>query len=147
MTRLLRAAFLAALFAILFARSAQAFEPFTIRDIRIEGIQRIEAGTIFSYLPVKVGERMTDEKAAAAIKALFGTGFFRDVRLDTQGNVLVVTVDERPAIASIEFSGMKEFDKDQVKKSLREVGFQEGRIFDRAMLDQAEQELKRQYLG
>lgn len=147
MTRLLRAAFLAALFAILVARSAQAFEPFVIRDIRIEGIQRIEAGTIFSYLPVKIGEQMTDEKAAAAIKALFGTGFFRDVRLDVQGNVLVVTVEERPAIASIEFSGMKEFDKDQVKKSLREVGFQEGRIFDRAMLDQAEQELKRQYLG
>jgi outer membrane protein insertion porin family len=147
MTRLLRAAFLAALFAMPVARSAHAFEPFTIRDIRIEGIQRIEAGTIFSYLPVKVGDRMTDEKAAAAIKALFGTGFFRDVRLDVQGSVLVVTVDERPAIASIEFSGMKEFDKDQVKKSLREVGFQEGRIFDRAMLDQAEQELKRQYLG
>jgi outer membrane protein insertion porin family len=143
MTRLLRAALL----ALLFARSAWAFEPFVIRDIRIEGIQRIEAGTIFSYLPVKVGDRMTDEKAAAAIKALFGTGFFRDVRLDVQGNVLVVTVDERPAIATIEFSGMKEFDKDTVKKSLREVGFQEGRIFDRAMLDQAEQELKRQYLG
>jgi outer membrane protein insertion porin family len=147
MTRLLRAAFLAALLALAVARSAQALEPFVIRDIRIEGIQRIEAGTIFSYLPVKVGETMTDEKAAAAIRALFGTGFFRDVRLDAQGNVLVVTVEERPAIASIEFSGMKEFDKDQVKKSLREVGFQEGRIFDRAMLEQAEQELKRQYLS
>jgi outer membrane protein insertion porin family len=148
MTRLpLRAAFFAALLTMLVARPAYAFEPFVIRDIRIEGIQRIEAGTIFSYLPVKVGEQMTDEKAAQAIRALFGTGFFRDVRLDVQGNVLVVTVDERPAIASIEFSGMKEFDKEAVKKSLREVGFQEGRIFDRAMLDQAEQELKRQYLG
>lgn len=144
MTRLLLPA---ALVVALVATSARAFEPFVVRDIRIEGIQRIEAGTIFSYLPVKVGERMTDEKAAQAIRALFGTGFFRDVRLDVQGNVLVVTVDERPAIASIEFSGMKEFDKDAVKKSLREVGFQEGRIFDRAMLDQAEQELKRQYLG
>jgi len=137
----------AAVLAVLVARSACAFEPFVVRDIRIEGIQRIEAGTIFSYLPVKVGEQMTDEKAAQAIRALFGTGFFRDVRLDVQGNVLVVTVEERPAIASVEFSGMKEFDKDAVKKSLREVGFQEGRIFDRAMLDQAEQELKRQYLG
>src|SRR3954465_6734369 len=117
MTRLLRAA----LFALLFAQSAWAFDPFVISDIRIEGIQRIEAGTIFSYLPVKVGERMTDEKAAAAIRALFGTGFFRDVRLDVQGSVLVVTVEERPAIASIEFSGMKEFDKEVVKKSLREV--------------------------
>jgi outer membrane protein insertion porin family len=145
MTRLLRAAVFAAL--VLVARPAWALEPFVVRDIRIEGIQRIEAGTIFSYLPVKVGETMTDEKAAAAIRALFGTGFFRDVRLDVQGDVLVVTVEERPAIASIEFSGMKEFDKEQVKKSLREVGFQEGRIFDRATLDQAEQELKRQYLS
>ncbi len=136
----------AAVLALLLAQSAWAFEPFTVRDIRIEGIQRIEAGTVFNYLPVKVGDTLTEDKAAAAIRALFATGFFRDVRLDVQGNVLVVTVEERPAIASIEFSGMKEFDKDQVKKSLREVGFQEGRIFDRALLEQAEQELKRQYL-
>lgn len=128
------------------ARAAWAFEPFTVRDIRVEGIQRIEAGTVFSYLPVKVGETMTDEKAAQAIRALFGTGFFRDVRLEVDQNVLVVVVEERPAIASIDFVGMKEFDKDQVKKGLRDVGFQEGRTFDRAQLEQAEQEIKRQYL-
>lgn len=128
------------------ARAAWAFDPFTVRDIRVEGIQRIEAGTIFSYLPVKVGETMTDEKAAQAIRALFGTGFFRDVRLEVDQNVLVVVVEERPAIASIDFVGMKEFDKEQVKKGLRDVGFQEGRTFDRAQLEQAEQEIKRQYL-
>lgn len=132
---------------ILCARSAWAFDPFVVRDIRVEGIQRIEAGTVFSYLPVKVGETMTDEKAAQAIRVLFGTGFFRDVRLEVAGDVLIVTVEERPAIASIEFTGMKEFDKEQVKKGLREVGMQEGRIFDRAQLDQAEQEIKRQYLS
>ncbi len=128
------------------ARAAWAFDPFTVRDIRVEGIQRSEAGTIFSYLPVKVGETMTDEKASQAIRALFGTGFFRDVRLEVDQNVLVVVVEERPAIASIDFVGMKEFDKEQVKKGLRDVGFQEGRTFDRAQLEQAEQEVKRQYL-
>lgn len=123
-----------------------AFDPFVVRDIRVEGIQRIEPGTVFNYLPVKVGDTLTDAKAAGAIRSLFGTGFFRDVRLEVQGSVLIVTLEERPAIASIDFAGMKEFEKDKVKQGLRDVGFQEGRIFDRAMLDQAEQELKRQYL-
>ena len=131
---------------LVLAEPAWAFEPFVVKDIRVEGIQRIEPGTVFSYLPIKVGDRMTDEKASAAIRALFATGFFRDVRLEVQGNVLIVALEERPAIASIEFSGMKEFEKDKVKQGLRDVGFQEGRIFDRALLDQAEQELKRQYL-
>jgi outer membrane protein insertion porin family len=139
-------AFRAAILMLALADSARAFEPFVVKDIRVEGIQRIEAGTVFNYLPVKVGDRMTDEKASAAIRALFATGFFRDVRLEVQGNVLIVSLEERPAIASIEFSGMKEFEKDKVKQSLRDVGFQEGRIFDRSLLDQAEQELKRQYL-
>jgi len=128
------------------SRSVWAFDPFVVRDIRVEGIQRIEAGTVFNYLPIKVGDTVTDEKAASAIRALFATGFFRDVRLEVQGSVLIVTVEERPAIASIDFDGMKEFEKDKVKQGLRDVGFQEGRIFDRALLDQAEQELKRQYL-
>ncbi len=123
-----------------------AFDPFVVRDIRVEGIQRIEAGTVFNYLPVKVGDTLTDAKAAGAIRSLFATGFFRDVRLEVQGGVLIVTLEERPAIASIDFAGMKEFEKDKVKQGLRDVGFQEGRIFDRALLDQAEQELKRQYL-
>jgi outer membrane protein insertion porin family len=142
MTRvLLRAAFL-----MIIARAAWAFDPFVVRDIRVDGIQRIEAGTIFSYLPVKVGETMTEEKGSQAIRALFGTGFFRDVRLDVDNGVLIVVVQERPAIATIDFVGMKEFDKEQVKKGLRDVGFQEGRTFDRAQLEQAEQEVKRQYL-
>ncbi len=136
----------AAIFLLVLSGSAWALDPFVVRDIRVEGIQRIEAGTVFNYLPVKVGDTMTDEKAAGAIRALFATGFFRDVRLEAQGGVLIVTLEERPAIASIEFTGMKEFEKDKVKQGLRDVGFQEGRIFDRALLDQAEQELKRQYL-
>lgn len=137
---------LAGLIAALFAGGALAFDPFQVQDIRIEGIQRTEAGTVFSYLPVKVGDTMTDEKASQAIKALFATGFFKDVRIEVDGKVLVVTVQERPAIASIDFVGLKEFDKDVIKKALRDNGIAEGRIFDRATLEKAEQELKRQYL-
>jgi outer membrane protein insertion porin family len=125
---------------------AHSFDPFVVRDIRVEGIQRIEAGTVFNYLPVKVGETMTDEKAAQALRALFGTGFFRDVRLEVERDVLIVVVEERAAIAAIDFVGMKEIKPDDARKALRESGFREGRIFDRAILDQAEQEIKRQYL-
>ena len=132
--------------AALCASSVFAFEPFTVKDIRIEGIQRTEAGTVFSYLPVKVGETMTDEKAAQAIKALCATGFFKDVRIEIDGGVVVVAVEERPAIAQIDFVGLKEFDKDQILKGLKESGFAVSRSFDRGMLERAEQELKRQYL-
>jgi len=138
---------LAGVVSALLAHSAWAFDPFQIKDIRVEGIQRTEAGTVFSYLPVKVGDTMNDEKAAAAIKALFATGFFKDVRLEIDGQVLVVVLEERPAIASLEFSGLKSFKPEDLRKSLRDVGLAESRIFDRAMVERAEQELKRQYLA
>lgn len=137
---------LAGALAALCVSSAFAFEPFTVKDIRVEGIQRTEAGTVFSYLPVKVGEQMTDEKAAQAIKALFATGFFKDVRIEIDGSVVVVVIEERPAIAQIDFVGLKEFDKDQMIKGLRDAGFAVSRSFDRSLLERAEQELKRQYL-
>ncbi|MFA7282117.1 MAG: outer membrane protein assembly factor BamA [Sterolibacterium sp.] len=137
---------IAGLVAAMFGTSASAIEPFVVKDIRVEGIQRTEAGTVFSYLPVKVGDTMTDEKAAQAIKALFTTGFFKDVRLEVEGGLLVVLIEERPAIASVDFTGLKAFEKDQILKGLREVGLAESRIFDRALVDKAEQELKRQYL-
>src|SRR3569833_4000013 len=126
---------------------ALAMEPYTVRDIRIEGIQRTEAGTVFSYLPVRVGDTYTDEKGIAAIKALYATGFFKDVRIEVEGNVLVVSVEERPAIANVDFTGTKEFDKDQLTKALKDIGLGESRIYDKALLDRAEQELKRQYLS
>jgi outer membrane protein insertion porin family len=126
---------------------ALAFEPFVVKDIRVEGLQRTEAGTVFNYLPVRVGDTFTETQASEAIKALFATGFFRDVRIETDDGVLVVVIDERPAIAQIDFVGTKEFDKDALKKGLREIGLAESRIFDRALLDRAEQELKRQYLS
>ena len=137
---------IAGLVAAIFSSSAVAFDPFVVKDIRVEGIQRTEAGTVFSYLPVKVGDTMTDDKASQAIKTLFSTGFFKDVRLEIEGGVLVVLVEERPAIASVDFVGMKAFEKDQIIKGLREFGLAESRIFDRALVEKAEQELKRQYL-
>jgi len=138
---------IAGLIAALLASPALAFDPFTIKDIRVEGIQRTEAGTVFSYLPIKVGDTMTDEKAAEAVKALFATGFFKDVRLEIDNGVLVVLLEERPAISAIDFVGLKAFNKDQLRKSLRDVGLAESRIFDRALVERAEQELKRQYLS
>ena len=107
------------LLAALFSASALAFDPFVVKDIRVEGIQRTEAGTVFSYLPVKVGETMNDEKAAQAIKALFATCFFKDVRIEAEEGVLVVVLEERPAIAQVDFVGVKEFDKDALKKGVK----------------------------
>src|SRR3954453_19095739 len=126
---------------------AQSFRPFVVKDIRVEGLQRTEPGTVFSYLPIKVGETMDEEKARQALRALYATGFFQDVRLEVDKDVLVVFVQERPAIAQIDFVGMKEFEPDNLRKALREIGMAEGRIFDKSVLDLAEQEIKRQYLA
>ncbi|MFM7483272.1 MAG: outer membrane protein assembly factor BamA, partial [Burkholderiaceae bacterium] len=106
-----------------------------------------EAGTVFNYLPVRVGEVFNDEKAAAAIKALYATGFFKDVRIEAEGDVLVVAVEERPAIAAVDFIGTKEFEKDKLRKALKDLGLGESRILDKSLVDRAEQELKRQYLS
>ena len=138
---------LAGLIPLLYAATAMAIEPFVVKDIRVEGIQRTEAGTVFSYLPVKVGDKLDDEHAAAAIRALFATGFFKDVRLEVQQGVLIVLVRERPSIASIEINGVKDFPKDTLRDNLKSVGLADGRIFDKSALDKAEQELKRQYVA
>ena len=136
---------LLALFGGFVSLAAMAIEPFVVKDIRVEGVQRTEAGTVFSYLPVKVGERMDDDKAAQSIKALYATGFYTDVRLEVENDVLVVFVVERPAIAQIEISGAKEFSKDNLKDGLKTAGISEAKIFDRSLLDRAEKEIKRQY--
>ena len=131
---------------VVFALTAQAIEPFKVKDIRVEGIQRTEAGTVFSYLPLRVGDEIDDEKAAAAIKALYATGFFSDVRLEQDDDLLIVVVQERPAIGQIEITGAKEFKADELKESLKQIGLAESRIYDKSNLDKAEKELKRQYL-
>ena len=129
------------------AQAAWAVDPFTVSDIRIEGLQRVEPGTVFASLPVRVGDTYNDEKGSGAINALFALGLFKDVRLETNGNVLVVVVEERPTVADVDFVGTKEFDKDTLKKAMRDVGLVDGRPFDNALADRAEQELKRQYIN
>ena len=131
----------------LIASPAWAVSPFTVRDIRIEGLQRVESGTVFVSLPVRVGDVYNDDKGATAIRALFDLGLFKDVRIEVNGDVLVVIVEERPTIAVVEFVGTKEFDKEVLIKALRDVGLADGRPFDKAQLDRAEQELKRQYIN
>lgn len=137
----LAAAIAATLSAYLYAAD------FKVRDIRVEGLQRTEAGTVFSYLPFKVGDTYSDDKGSQAIRALYATGLFKDVRIELDNDVVVVVVEERPIIAAVDFSGIKEFDKDALKKSLKDVGLGEGRPFDKSLADRAEQELKRQYLS
>ncbi len=141
MSRLLLALLASAMIAPAFAAA-----PFVIKDIRVEGIQRTEPGTVFSYVPFKVGDSFTDELASDTIRALYATGFFKDVRVDVQGDVVVISIEERPAIAAVSFVGNKEFDTDTLKKALRDVGIAEARIYDKAVIDRAEQEIKSQYL-
>jgi outer membrane protein insertion porin family len=136
-----------AIVAMTLAAHAWAVDPFTVRDIRIEGLQRVEPGTVFASLPFRIGDEYTDDKGSAAIRALFALGLFKDVRVEVQGNVLVVAVEERPTISEVDFVGTKEFDKDALKKALREIGLTEGRPFDQSLADRAEQELKRQYIN
>ena len=129
------------------AQAAWALEPFKVQDIRVEGLQRVEPGTVFASMPLRVGEEYNDEKGAAAIRALFGLGLFTDVRLEANGDVLVVVVQERPTIADVNFAGTREFDKEALRKSMRDVGLTDGRPYDKALADRAEQELKRQYIN
>jgi outer membrane protein insertion porin family len=138
---------LAVLLASSLIQAAWAVEPFVLKDIRVEGLQRADAGTVFASLPFRVGDTYTDDKGAAGLRALFATGLFKDVRIQIDGSVVVVVVEERPVISRVEFVGTKEFDKDVLVKALKDVGIGEGQPFDRALADRAEQELKRQYLS
>ena len=132
---------------LLAANPAWAVDPFTLRDIQVEGLQRIEPGTVFASLPFRVGDNYSDDKGSTAIRALFALGLFKDVRLEVNGDVLVVIVEERPTVADVEFVGTKEFDKEALQAALRDIGLTEGRPFDKALADRAEQELKRQYIN
>ncbi|MEO5881311.1 MAG: outer membrane protein assembly factor BamA [Caldimonas sp.] len=147
LTRLLRLAPVCLAVAIaLNVGPAWAVEPFVLKDIRVEGLQRTDAGTVFAALPFRIGDTYNDDKGAAALRALFATGLFKDVRIDIDNGVAVVIVEERSVIANIDFVGMKEFEKDALIKSLKDFGIGEGLPFDKALADRAEQELKRQYL-
>jgi outer membrane protein insertion porin family len=124
---------------------AMAFDSFVVSEIRIDGLQRIAPGTVFTYLPVEKGDTFTADRAEQAIRALFKTGFFNDVQLNRQGDVLVVTVKERPAISKISLKGNKDLKEEELRKGLKGIGLTEGETFDRLQLDRVQQELTRQY--
>lgn len=126
---------------------AMAAAPFKIADIRVEGLQRVEAGTVFASLPFRAGDDYTDDKGSLAIRALFGLSLFKDVRIEVQDQVVVVVVQERPSVADINFTGLKEFKPDAVAKVLKDIGLAEGRPYDRALEDKAVQIIKGQYIG
>ena len=143
----LRAWILALLLCLGALPPAVAVEPFTIRDIRVEGLQRTDPGTVFASLPFRIGDVYNDDKGSAALRALFATGLFKDVLLQVEGDVAVVIVEERSVIAAVSFVGAAEFDQDTLGRALKDVGIAEGMPFDRAVIDRAEQEIKRQYLS
>ena len=135
------------LLSLLLSGVAQAFEPFQVLDIRVEGLQRISAGTVFNYLPIKVGQTVDSQDSVNAIKALFKSGFFKDVSLERDGSVLVVFVRERAAISSIDIEGNKDLDTEELLEGLKQIGLAEGRVFDRSLLEKVERELRRQYFS
>ena len=134
-------------FVVFFSTSLAAAEPFVVRDIKLEGLQRISAGTVFNYLPIQVGDRVDAKRTGEALRALYQTGFFRDVRIEREGDTLVVFLHERPSIASIEFTGNKELSTEDLLESLEQAGFAQGRTFNRSTFDQVEQELRRTYFA
>jgi len=127
--------------------SVYAAQEFVIEDIRVEGLQRITPGTVFNYLPMKVGDTFDDSRSGEAVRALFKTGFFDDVRLERDGGVLVFILKERPTIGSITLNGNEDIKSDELIDGLRQIGFAEGRVFNQAQLEKLEQELQRQYFS
>nr|VFK13354.1 MAG: Beta-barrel assembly machine subunit BamA [Candidatus Kentron sp. LFY] len=124
-----------------------ALDAFVVSDVRLEGLQRIEAGTVFNYLPVKVGDTVDEQRAADAIHSLFKTGFFKDVRIEREGNTLIVSVVERPSIANITFNGNSDIGTEELLESLKQIGFASGRVFNRSVFEKVEQKLRRSYFS
>lgn len=135
------------LVAALSMGSAWAFEPFVIKEIRVEGLQRIEVGTVFNYLPINVGDTFNEQRSSEAVRALFKTGFFSDVSLDREGDVLAVKVVERPSISKVNLTGNKDVKTEELTDALKRIGMAEGRVFDRSLLEQVKRELERQYFA
>ncbi|RIZ65208.1 MAG: outer membrane protein assembly factor BamA [Methylococcales bacterium] len=132
---------------LLVSNAVKADEEFIVKDIKVKGLQRISLGTVYNYLPVNVGAKFSLDNVAPSVKALFKTGFFKDVSIEREGATLIINVVERPSIAKIVFDGNKDLSKDELTKALSKIGLAEGKIFDRQILDKVEQELSRQYLS
>ena len=127
--------------------SLPAAADFVVDDIRVEGAQNIEVGTIFNYLPIKVGDTADDALIDESIKALFATGFFQDVEIRRQNNLLIVVVAERPAISGVDYSGNKDIDDETIETALAQIGVAEGRVFREPLLEQLVQAIEEQYFA
>ena len=132
-------------FMVILAAAPAAADTFVVTDSRVEGLQRIAPGTVFNYMPIQVGDRIDEGDTTDIIRALFRTGFFKDVSLERDGGVLVVVVQERPAIAEINFSGNKSIETEQLEQGLKDAGLAEGRVYNDLVLERTVEELKRQY--
>ena len=139
--------FISGLLPFLLVCATVCAEPFIVEDIRVEGLERINPGTVFNYLPIKVGDTFEDSRSADVVRALFRTGYFKDIQLARDGNIIVVAVQERESIAEINFTGNKAIKSEDLLKGLAEVGFAVGEVFDEGILDKVVQELRRQYYG
>ena len=126
-------------------RSAFAFESFNVKDIKLEGLQRISVGTVFNYLPIKPGDKISKSEIKNSIRILFKTGFFKDIHIEREGNVLVIFVAERPAINNVTIEGYDTIPKDQLEDAFKQIGLIKGRVFNRSILEGLTQELQRQY--
>ncbi len=135
----------ASLLFALAAHAQAAVDPFVVQDIRIDGLSRISEGTVFNYLPVERGDRIDQSRVSESIRALYRTGFFDDVELSRQGEILVVTVKERPAIAKLTLTGNKDLKEEDLLKGLSEIGLAEGEVYNRLAVQRVTQELTRQY--
>lgn len=143
--RLIGRRFLATVLLVMAIWPAQAFESFVVSDIRVQGLQRLDLGTVLTYLPFSVGDELNSQSGRSGIRALYDTGLFQDVGFEREGDVLVVVVKERPAISSFNIEGNKQLGGDDIKAGLAEAGLAEGELFRRDLLDQVQQELQRQY--
>lgn len=132
---------------LLLPLAAQAFTPYVVKDIKIEGLQRITDGTVLNYLPISVGEEINRESVQRAVRSLYSTDFFKDIELLRDGNSLIVKVAERPTIAKLEIDGAKKLGGDELKQNLDGIGLAEGRVFRQSLLDQVQQEIRNQYFS
>ncbi|WP_240433583.1 outer membrane protein assembly factor BamA [Solimonas sp. K1W22B-7] len=140
-----KTALASAIAALVLTGQAYAFQPFTIKEIRADGLERLEIGTVLTYLPLSVGDELNDATSRQAIRSLYGSGLFQDVQLQRDGDALVIVVKERPSITAFTIEGNEKIGGDDLKKSLKDLGLAEGELFKRELLDGVEQELRRQY--
>ena len=138
---------LAIIFCCLASHATFALEPFTISDIRVEGLQRMSEGTVFNYLPLDQGDLLTASTTRSAIRELYRTGFFDDIKFSREGDILVITIQERPAISTISLSGNKAIKDEDMLAVLRDIGLAEGEVFSPQALDRIQQEMIGQYFS